>query len=323
MSITPETVRSEVSMDMSSDKGGKPIGVDTKVTKLGDGQPVEKMKKRTHSEVSETSLEELGFIHAHLDTLATDLKETKESMKNLMTKDDIESFIKLTVNSVLEGMEAKIKTMVEEEVKEKVTDQLTEVNDRLDSMVFENSEMKDRLDKVEKKLKKEKERTKTALERSNYNEQFSRKNNVKIMGVEYIDDETEARLTEKVLHIIKEKTDVDIKLSEIIAIHRIPSRHDPQPVLMKLKNNSVKTRLMKHRKTMKQHGHKLVDDVTKKNTELISRLLKHEKIDSAWFFNGFIYGKTSEGKRYSFDLFSKIEAVISKKKEGEDEEDVA
>ena len=244
-------------------------------------------------------------------------------MKNLMTKDDIESFIKLTVNSVLEGMEAKIKAMVEDEVKdvkEKMTDQLIEINDRLDSMVFENSEIKDRLENVEKKLKKEKERTKTALGQSNYNEQFSRKNNVKIMGVEYIDNENEAILTDKVRSIIKERTEVDIKFSEIIAIHRIPSRHDPQPILVKLKNNSVKTRLMKHRKTMKQHGNKLVDDVTKKNTELISRLLKHEKIDSAWFFNGFIYGKTIEGRRYRFDLFSNIEGVISNKKEGGSED---
>ena len=62
-----------------------------------------------------------------------------------------------------------------------------------------------------------------------------------------------------------------------MAIHTIPSRQEPKPVLMKLKNNNIKTRLMKQRKTMKQLGHKLVDDVTKKNTELISRLLKHEK----------------------------------------------
>lgn len=68
-------------------------------------------------------------------------------------------------------------------------------------------------------------------------------------------------------------------------------------------------------------GHKLVDDVTKKNTELISLLLKHEKIDSAWFFNGFIYGKTTEGKRYRFNLYSNIEAVINKKKD--EDEDVA
>ena len=306
-------------MELSSDKGGKSKGVDTKVTKA-DGEPLGKMKKRTHSDVSETSVEELGFIHEQLDVLTADLKETKESVKNLMTKDDIESFIHITINKVLEGMNAKIKSMVEEEVNTKVTDKLTEINDRLDSVVFDNSNMQDRLEKVEKKLKKEKERTKKALEQSNYNEQFSRKNNVKIMGVEIIEDEDEANLTEEVLKIIKERTKVEIKLSEIVAIHRIPSKRNPNPVLMKLKNNNVKTKLMKHRKTMKEHGHKLVDDVTKKNTELISRLLAHEKIDSAWFFNGFIYGKTSEGKRYRFDLYTDIDAVINKTKE-EDEED--
>ena len=74
---------------------------------------------------------------------------------------------------------------------------------------------------------------------------------------------------------------------------------------------------------MKQQGHKLVDDVTKKNTELISRLLKHEKVHSAWFFNGFIYGKTTEGKRYRFDIYSNINGVFNKKKEGEEEEEVS
>ena len=56
------------------------------------------------------------------------------------------------------SLEAKIKAMVEDEVKyvkEEMTDQLIEINERLDSMVFENSEKRDRLENVEKKLKKE------------------------------------------------------------------------------------------------------------------------------------------------------------------------
>lgn len=308
--------------DENGDKGesSKPKGVSTKLTMTGDAGPIGKVQKRTHSEVSETSLEEFNYMHEHLDTLSADLKETKESMKNLMTKDDIETFITKTVDSVLKGMEAKIKKMVEAKVDEKVTEKVTELNDRLDHMVFENAEIKDRLDKVENQLKKEKENTRNALEKSNYNEQYSRKKNIKIMGVTVFENETEWNLTEKILTIVKENINVDIEPSEIVAIHRIPSKHNPKPVLVKFKNNSVKTRLMRHRKVMKEQGHKLVDDVTKRNTELISRLLKHEQIDSAWFFNGFIYGKTTEGKRYRFDLFSDINAVISKK-EGEDGED--
>ena len=70
---------------------------------------------------------------------------------------------------------------------------------------------------------------------------------------------------------------------------------------------------------MKQQGCNLVDDVMKKNTELISTLLRHEKIDTAWFFNGFIYGETTEGNRHRFDLHSDINAV-TKKKDDEEEE---
>lgn len=329
---SPSTVRSEIAMDISatgvkkvdekSDKDEvKTKGVSSKVTMTGDGEPLGKMKKRTHSDVSETSMEELSFIQMQLDTVTTELKETKESLKNLMTKSDIADFITKTVDSVLKGINDNIKKEVEEQVEVKVKEKVTELNNRLDYCVFENVEIKERLDKVEKKLKKQKQKTKAAFEQSNHNEQFSRKNNVKIMGVEVLPDETDTNLTAEIIAIVKQKTNIDIEPSDIVALHRIPSKHTPKPVLVKFKNNSIKTRLMRNRRIMKQQGHKLVDDVTKKNTELISRLLRHDKIDSAWFFNGFIYGKTTEGKRHRFDLYSDIDAVITKKKDDEEEEE--
>ena len=58
---------------------------------------------------------------------------------------------------------------------------------------------------------------------------------------------------------------------------------------------------------------RLVDDVTKLNTELINRLSSHERIESAWYFNGSVYGKTTEGKRLKFDIYSNIGAVINQR----------
>ena len=72
----------------------------SKVVKPGDGEPQGKAQKRTHSEVSEVSMEELNFIQEQLDTLTSELKETKENIKNLMTKDDIGSFITKTEEKV-------------------------------------------------------------------------------------------------------------------------------------------------------------------------------------------------------------------------------
>ena len=67
-----------------------------------------------------------------------------------------------------------------------------------------------------------------------------------------------------------------------------------------------------HRAGMKAVGNRLVDDVTKLNTTFISKLNDHALIDSAWYFNGAIYGKTTSGKRLTFDIHDDIDAIIAK-----------
>ena len=64
---------------------------------------------------------------------------------------------------------------------------------------------------------------------------------------------------------------------------------------------------------MKSAGHRLVDDVTKLNTELIHRLTEHPAIEVAWYFNGSVYGKTIVGKRIKFDLHDNIDNAIKTK----------
>lgn len=141
------------------------------------------------------------------------------------------------------------------------------------------------------------------------------------MGLEVLEDETIFKLTEEVLGIIKEKIDMDNKLSKIVAVHRIPSKHDPYDCTDEYDEQQCLNQIYETKKNLlKQHDHKFVGDVTKKNTEPISRLLNMKKIEPVWFFNGFIFGKTTEGIRYRFDMYSSINAEISKETEGWDEE---
>lgn len=59
-------------------------------------------------------------------------------------------------------------------------------------------------------------------------------------------------------------------------------------------------------------GSRLADDVTKSNAELITNLLKFEGIiESAWYFNGAVYGKDKE-KRIRFDICDDIEEKLGK-----------
>lgn len=65
---------------------------------------------------------------------------------------------------------------------------------------------------------------------------------------------------------------------------------------------------MKEKKNLpKQCKFRLVDDVTKHNMGLITRLRNSGKLSSSWYFNCAVYGKTEEGIRYKFDIFDDID----------------
>ncbi|KAH3829148.1 hypothetical protein DPMN_131137 [Dreissena polymorpha] len=94
-------------------------------------------------------------------------------------------------------------------------------------------------------------------------------------------------MAKTVIGILKTHIEVDLQPIDTVAMHRIPTKKgQARPVLIKLRNNSVKSAIMRKRAPMKNGGYKLVDDVTKPNQGLINRLHLHPDIESAWYFNG-------------------------------------
>lgn len=292
--------------------------------KVGSEPPPSKVK-RTISEVSEASAEELTIINQQLEHLNADLKETKDKVMSLMSKSDVQDFISETIKKVV----ANLENQLEITINKKVTEKTKELTEQVKSLEFDKNQLTDRVIQAEKDLKMYKDKLsaceKLALasaQKSNFNEQYSRKNNVKILNIPESTYETERTLTEVVTSELLAKGNVDIDPQDIMAIHRIPGKTGaPKPVLMKLKNNSVKTRIMQQRKNMKDAGHRLVDDVTKLNTGLIGRLMRHSRIESAWYFNGAVYGKTTGGQRHKFEVYCNINSVIDQTTDqgGEDE----
>jgi hypothetical protein len=46
------------------------------------------------------------------------------------------------------------------------------------------------------------------------------------------------------------------------------------------------------------------------NQGLLNRLHLHDKITSAWFFNGHVFGTDEKGGRYKFDIYDNINEKI-------------
>jgi hypothetical protein len=157
------------------------------------------------------------------------------------------------------------------------------------------------------------ERTaKEAHRLSNHTEQYSRKNNFKIMGV--AENETE-KTSQVVQGFIKQNAGVEINDNEIVAAHRIPgAKGKPCPIIVKVLHNDTKSMIMRKRSAVKQTGKgKLVDDVTKPNIELISALTEYEEVETAWYFNGSVFAKMNNNAcKVKFDITDDLSVKIKK-----------
>jgi hypothetical protein len=170
---------------------------------------------------------------------------------------------------------------------------------------------KSNLKSLQEQIDRTDEISRMASKKANYNEQFSRKNNIKIQNIPESKDENEESLTKTVTGILNTHAEVDLQPIDTVAMHRIPTKQgQTRPVLIKLRNNSIKSAIMKKRAPMKNGGYKLVDDVTKPNQGLISRLHLHPDIQSAWYFNGAVYGQTVKDERVKFDIYDNVTGVI-------------
>ncbi|KAK3108411.1 hypothetical protein FSP39_007416 [Pinctada imbricata] len=150
---------------------------------------------------------------------------------------------------------------------------------------------------------------------ANFNEQYSRKNNVKILNwtepektprrTDNANEKTKGEnLRQELIKILKEKVKVSVEPQEIFGIHRIPGKKDhPRPVIVKFVNTETKVKVMRQRKALKK-TFKVVDNVTKHNMSLITKLSNDRKLNlaHAYYFNGHVYGVTEDERRHRYDI---------------------
>ncbi|XP_013380206.1 unconventional myosin-Vb [Lingula anatina] len=286
----------------------------TTADKKSTSQPA----KRSHSEVSNTSTEETSLILIKLDEIESEIKNT---VKTNDLKDIVQEMVTETVTKLLLNFKDEIGTNLEK-LEDKHKLDIGELRERIDSLELENDALREQLAGKEKSLRKLTETVEqanyasnNAIKMANYNEQYSRKNNIKIYGV--IEKEHE-NTRDVVCKVLKEQGEVQITADDITAVHRIPGRQgSPRPILMHVKNTEIKVRIMRSRSTLKRHdkGVRLADDITKLNAQLLQRLKENEQIEQSWFYNGSVYGKVKHtGQRMRFSIDDDIDKKVKIRK---------
>lgn len=237
-----------------------------------------------------------------LKNIVSDLKTLKESVGKTVKSDDLKTIVSAIIKDVLKEHKSEIENLLEEKNQSLIKiieTQKCEI-EGLKTQVGELAAENENLQKL----------AESAMSKANWNEQYSRKNNIKIHGLK--ESKTE-NVKELVQSVIRDKVGVSVSDDEILAVHRIPGRKGHQrPILLKLKDNSTKGRIMKHRGEMKRktnNAQRFSDDVTKMNSDLINKLLNNQRIKSAWYFNGNVWGQVGE-RRVKFDIFDNVDEKI-------------
>jgi hypothetical protein len=182
---------------------------------------------------------------------------------------------------------------------------------RVYSVVILSVRAKDKIiESLEERVQDNTNRSIEALKLANYNEQYSRKHNIRM--VNYPEKKGEI-LRDEFVNLVKTELKVEIQPSDVQAIHRIPGKDGFQkPVIVKVRNTDVKIQIMRQRKNLTKDV-KFHDDITQRNLGLVARLKNTEKFENVWFYNCNVYAKPEGKKRIRYDFFDNIDEKLKKK----------
>ena len=272
---------------------------------------------------NETKEDNMAEVSKLLQNIQKDLTEVKQDLKKTVKEEKLENIVTNIIKKLIAEnnkereqvlcaeMEKRCEALEKKFTKrvDRMAKNIEVLEGRVETLTEKYNECTKEVRGMEKILRDSQLAATEALRRSNLNEQYSRKTNFKIMG---LPEEEKENTCEVVKSFLKKTAKVELPDREIIIAHRIPGpKGKPRPIIVKVLNTSVKSRIMRKRSTIKEKGggYRLADDVTKPNGELIRKLLEFEGIESAWYFNGAVYGKYKD-KRIRFDICDNIEEKL-------------
>lgn len=231
------------------------------------------------------------------------VKEIKTAIK-----DEIKKELKTELKTELKG---EIEKFTNSNVDEKLKQTRADTNEKFDALNMDLTDIREKIAKEKRELQKMSDdlrittkNAQQAISMANFNQQYSQKCNIKILGWR---EKSKEDLKQEFCAVLKQRVKVDVNPHDILAIHRVPGNRNggPRPIIVRMISPESKTLIMKHRKQMKEEF-LMVDHITQQNAMLIQKLKEHELVHSAWYFNSKVFAIDKNDRRYTFDIFDDI-----------------
>ena len=183
------------------------------------------------------------------------------------------------------------------------------IKTEMDKLYNKISELEVLINAKDKKIAELEENLDDAVELINEQEQYSRKNSIRIYGLHVPPNTTAVATT---VNFLADKLKIGLKEEDFCAVHTLRSgqAEGRRPVILaKLLRSSDKFRIIKERRKLKGAGITISEDLTRKNVTLLNRVKNSAVVEDAWFSNGSVWCKRG-GRRFRVRLFQNIDDAI-------------
>lgn len=191
-------------------------------------------------------------------------------------------------------------------IKKEFNDSIEHLSDQIKDLQKENLDLQKRCADIENEnglIKSEvlllKAEVKAARQFTIRQEQYSRKNNVKIYGMTISDRETPQQCKKLAMDMFKDDLNIIIQPSDILESHPLP-RGKKSSMIVKFKNYSTKCDILRARKALKGSGVSIAEDISGDIQLQIKEIESHPQVDSVFVWFQKIYVKDNAGQYHKF-----------------------
>ena len=285
----------------------KPTEKKQKTDELITSTPID-ATKRTASFMDESSI---SLHNADIDAIVQDAIKLaidlyNEKITNLITS-KLED-IKKEINAINENLGKKttaLENQIERIEGEKflLDKQIECTNKTISQLKTENSELKTELTLINRDIQ-------TNTIAANRNEQYSRKNSIRIFGIAQNSEQEDCK--QIVQEFCKQSLNINFEKNEIVGAHRVGRKQPdrPQGIIVKFVHSETKYNIIKARRKLKGTIYVVNDDLSQKNAQLLNRAHRHERVKSTWSSNGKLFAMGHNGAKIRLELFCDIDSLL-------------
>lgn len=221
----------------------------------------------------------------------------------------------------------KILRQVNRELKEEIMTEIEGIKETVTSLRNHISDMETSIEKLERKneslgkenveIKRQLEQREAVLKKNeieiNELEQYSRKNNIRIYGVEdRTPRETSEETAQKVIGVLNDKLNMGLGQQDIDIAHRIGrfSTEGNRPIICRFVSRANTLRSIKRRRALKGTQLVIREDLTQKNIKLLEKTSAVTGVKTAWSDQGKVYALMGDGRRMEVTHTTDLSSLV-------------